>query len=168
MLGLQYHLSHDVPIIRARAFNHIGPGQNTRFALPNFAQQIAAIERGEQDPVIHVGDLTPRRDFTDVRDVVKAYTALLQHGHNGEAYNVCRGENHAIGDLLNQLCAMSTHDIDIQQDPSRLRPLDVSEILGDNQKLRQHTGWQPSIAIQASLQDILQNARRKTESDHIS
>ncbi len=165
MLALQYYLSHGLQIVRARAFNHIGPGQNTRFALPNFARQIAAIEQGQQEPIISVGDLKPRRDFTDVRDVVRAYALLLQHGQSGEAYNVCRGRSYAIGDLLDKLCALSSADIRIQQDPSRLRSLDVSEIIGDNRKLRQDTGWQPTISIERSLRDILQQARQAQESD---
>lgn len=160
MLALQYYLAYGLPTVRARPFNHIGPGQNTRFALPNFAEQIAAIEAGEQPPILRVGNLDAERDFTDVRDVVRAYYLLLMHGSAGEAYNVCRGEPHSLKGLLDMMRDLSSVELTIEVDESRLRPLDVPCIFGDAGKLRQDTGWQPTIDIRQSLADILDHSRK--------
>jgi GDP-4-dehydro-6-deoxy-D-mannose reductase len=159
MLAMQYHLSHGLYTVRARAFNHIGPGQNTRFALPNFAAQIAAIEAGEQEPVIRVGNLEAERDFTDVRDVVRAYFLMLTRGKAGAVYNVCRGEAYSMQHLLDLLCAMSTVELSVRVDTMRLRPLDVPCVIGDATRLRQDTAWEPTIDIHQSLADILDHTR---------
>ena len=161
MLGLQYFLSHDLPIMRARPFNHIGPGQNARFVAPAFAMQIARIEEGQREPVINVGNLAAKRDFTDVRDIVRAYRLIVEKGRPGEAYNVASGVAYSIGRLLEILLGLSETDIEVGVDPARLRPVDVPEIRGDSGKLRRDTGWQPSLSFETTLKDVLADCRRR-------
>lgn len=161
MLGLQYYLSHDLPIMRARPFNHIGPGQNDRFVAPAFAKQIAAIEEGQNDAVIYVGNLEAKRDFTDVRDIVRAYQMIVAKGRPGEAYNIASGVGHSIRHLLDTLLGLTDIEIDVRVDPSRLRPVDVPEIRGDSSKLRRDTGWQPEFTFQATLRDVLADCRQR-------
>ncbi len=161
MLGLQYYLSHDLPIMRARPFNHIGPGQNDRFVAPAFAMQIAGIEEGQREAVINVGNLAARRDFTDVRDIVRAYRLIVEKGRPGEAYNVASGVARSIGRLLENLLGLSEIDIEVRVDPARLRPVDVPEIRGDSGKLRRDTGWQPSLSFETTLNDVLADCRRR-------
>ena len=163
MLALQYYLSHDLSIMRARPFNHIGPGQNGRFVAPAFAMQIASIEEGQREAVINVGNLTAKRDFTDVRDIVRAYRLIVEKGQPGEAYNVASGLAYSIGQLLDILLGLSEIDIDVRVDPARLRPVDVPEIRGDSGKLRRDTGWQPSLSFEQTLQDVLRDCRRRRE-----
>jgi GDP-4-dehydro-6-deoxy-D-mannose reductase len=131
-LALQYHLSHGVDVIRARAFNHIGPRQSPVFVAASFARQIAEIEAGRKEPVLLVGNLEARRDFTDVVDVMRAYALLAENGQSGEAYNIGTGRAHSIQDLLNLLLSYTRVNITIQQDPTRMRPSDVPVIYADN------------------------------------
>ena len=159
MLALQYYLSHDLPIMRARPFNHIGPGQNDRFVAPAFAKQIAAIEEGAGDAVIYVGNLEAKRDFTDVRDIVRAYRMIVEKGKPGEAYNIASGLAHSIRHLLHTLLQLSEIEIEVRVDPSRLRPVDVPEIRGDSSKLRRDTGWQPKLSFEVTLRDVLSDCR---------
>lgn len=161
MLGLQYFLSHNLPIMRARPFNHIGPGQNVRFVAPAFATQIAKIEAGQQEPVLQVGDLTAKRDFTDVRDIVNAYHLLLLKGKPGEAYNVASGRAISIQYLLDTLLSFANINIKITVDPARLRPSNVPILEGDIRKLREATDWVPSRAIEDTLKDILDDCRQR-------
>lgn len=161
MLAYQYFITYGMKTFRARAFNHIGPGQDKRFALPNFAAQIANIELGNQVPVIRVGNLSVKRDFTDVRDVVRAYYEIVAQGKVGEVYNVCRGEAHSMQELLDMMRHLSTVPVSIEVDETRLRPLDVPCVIGDNTKLRQDTGWQPTIDIEQSLADIVNATRQE-------
>jgi GDP-4-dehydro-6-deoxy-D-mannose reductase len=161
MLGLQYFLSHDIPVIRVRAFNHIGPGQSTRFVAPAFASQIAEIEAAGCRGTIRVGNLSAARDFTDVRDVVRAYRLLMKKGEPGEAYNVGSGVAHPISELLDLLLEFSAAQIAVKVDPERLRPSSVPRIVCDNGKLRARTGWQPEHAFAQSLFDILSECRRQ-------
>ena len=163
MLGLQYHLSHDLPIMRARPFNHIGPGQNSRFVAPAFAMQIASIEEGQREAVINVGNLMAKRDFTDVRDIVRAYRLIVEKGQPGQAYNVASGLAHSIEQLLDLLLGLSELEIEIRVDPARLRPVDVPEIRGDSGKLRRDTGWRPSLSFEETLQDVLADCRQRGE-----
>ncbi len=163
MLGLQYHLSHGLPIMRARPFNHIGPGQNGRFVAPAFAMQIANIEEGRRRAVINVGNLTAKRDFTDVRDIARAYRLIIEKGRPGEAYNVASGMAYSIRRLLDILLGLSEIDIEVQVDPARLRPVDVPEIRGDSAKLRRDTGWQPSLTFEETLKDVLADCRRREQ-----
>lgn len=161
MLALQYHAAYGMQTFRARAFNHIGPGQNTRFAMPNFARQIALAEVGAAPAIVKTGNLSAERDFTDVRDVVRAYYEIVMQGQPGEVYNVCRGEAFRMRALLDKMCQMSTVDLNVRLDTERLRPLDVPRVIGDASKLHQHTAWQPQIGIDQSLSDILEYARHQ-------
>jgi GDP-4-dehydro-6-deoxy-D-mannose reductase len=150
-----YHLK----AIRLRPFTHAGPGQRQRFALPAFAAQIAAIERGEYRPVLAVGNLDVVRDYTDVRDVVRAYADLLTRGTPGEAYNVCTGRGITLRDLVEKLTAASHVAIRVEVDPARLRPADLPHLVGDPAKLARATGWRPEIEIDRTLADLLLEAR---------
>ena len=161
MLGLQFYLSHQMPIMRARPFNHIGPGQNIRFVAPAFAMQIAKIEAKQQAPCIYIGNLQARRDFTDVRDIVRAYHLMIEKGRPGEAYNVASGKAYSIQYVLDTLLDMSGIKIETQVDPARLRPVDVPEIRGDAGKLRRDTGWQPKRPFEAALHDVLTDCRQR-------
>lgn len=156
ILGLQYFLSHGVDVLRVRAFNHIGPRQSPVFVAASFAKQIAEIEAGLIiEPVLHVGNLEAKRDFTDVRDVMRAYALLVQHGTPGEAYNVGTGEAHSIQSLLDILLSYTTADIKVEPDPARMRPSDVPIIYADNSKLRTKTGWTPTCKFEDSLRQVL-------------
>ncbi len=161
MLALQYFLSHGLPIMRARPFNHIGPGQNSRFVAPAFAMQIAAIEEGRSEAVIYVGNLAAKRDFTDVRDIVRAYRLIVERGRPGEAYNVASGLTYSIRQLLDSLLALTEIEIEVRVDRDRLRPVDLPEIRGDASKLRRDTGWAPSLTFAETLQDVLADCRQR-------
>jgi GDP-4-dehydro-6-deoxy-D-mannose reductase len=159
LLGLQYFLSYALPIVRVRPFNHIGPRQNRKFVAAAFASQIAAIEVGRQAPVLQVGNLTSRRDFTDVRDTVRAYALLLERGQAGEVYNVGSGESHRIQDLLDVLLSLARVSIRVETDPARLRPNDVPDLVCDSRRLREATGWQPRYRLEDTLRDLLDYER---------
>ena len=159
---LQSYLGHGLAVIRARPFNHIGPGQRASFVAPALAERIA---RGELDGTeeIAVGNLSPRRDFTDVRDVVRAYRLLALHGTPGEAYNVCRGEDIAVRDLAVRLVGLARKPMRLVADPALQRPVDIPVLRGDPQKLRAATGWEPRIALEQTLEDLLDEWRRTVE-----
>lgn len=161
MLGLQYCQTHGIQAIRARPFNHIGPGQRPGFVVPDFAQQIAAIEAGQSPPVMRVGNLDARRDFTDVRDVVRAYHLLMTHGEPGEVYNIGAGQSHAIQEVLDSLLALSEISITVEQDPARMRPSDVPDMICNAGKLHRQTGWEPKIPFEQSLSDVLNYWRER-------
>jgi len=162
LMGLQYHLTHKLHVVRVRPFNHIGPRQRTGFVAPDFASQIAAIELGLRRPIIEVGNLAARRDFTDVRDVIRAYVSLITSGEPGQVYNVGSGEAYSVQAMLDTLLAMSQVAIDVQPDPARMRPSDVPEVICDATRLRQCTGWQTTISFEESLRDILDYWRAET------
>ncbi len=159
MLAFQYFRSHNLPVLRVRPFNHIGPGQSTQFAVSAFAMQIARIEAGLQPPVIQVGDLSPERDFTDVRDVVAAYHAVATRGTPGAVYNVCSGRSYSIASVLDALLGLSTISVEIQVDPARLRPVDNPIVVGSAARLYADTGWRPAIPFEQSLRDVLDASR---------
>jgi len=161
MLGLQYHLSHDLFTVRVRPFNHIGPRQRLGFVAPDFASQIAKTEAGLQEPVIRVGNLEPKRDFSDVRDVVRGYHLLITRGEPGEVYNLGSEQAHSVRELLETLLAMSKIPITVEQDPERLRPTEVPVMVSDCTKIRKQTGWQPRISFEQSLRDVLDDWREK-------
>ncbi|MCB9451931.1 MAG: GDP-mannose 4,6-dehydratase [Anaerolineaceae bacterium] len=165
VLAQQYYLSHDLPIMRARPFNHCGPGQSLGFVAPDFAIQIARIEAGLQSPVIQVGNLSARRDFTDVRDVARAYGLMMEHGEPGEAYNIASGQAYSIQELLDILVSYSTVPVEVRLDPVRLLPVDVPIKRGDASKLKKATGWQPQIPLEQSLLDILNDCRRRVQAN---
>jgi GDP-4-dehydro-6-deoxy-D-mannose reductase len=160
MLALQYHLSHQLDIVRVRPFTHIGPRQNERFVTAAFARQIARIERGLQTPVMQVGNLSACRDFSDVRDIVRAYALLAQYGEAGEVYNVGSGQAVMIRDMLDMLLAESSAMIEIQTNPSLMRPIDIPLVSCNAEKIRARTGWAPSFTIQQTLSDILASWRQ--------
>jgi GDP-4-dehydro-6-deoxy-D-mannose reductase len=164
ILGLQYFLSHGVDVIRVRAFNHIGPRQSPVFVAASFAKQLAEIEAGLVEPVLRVGNLEARRDFTDVRDVMRAYALLVQHGDPGEAYNVGAGEAHSIQSLLDILLGYTSATVKVEPDPARMRPSDVPVIYADNSKLRTKTGWTPTCKFEDSLRQVLDYWREEVKS----
>lgn len=161
LLAQQYFLSFGLPIVRARPFNHIGPGQSEAFVATGFAMQIARIEAGLKPPVIHVGNLQSQRDFTDVRDVVRAYRLLAEMGSAGEAYNVASGRSITIGHLLEMLLSLSHISVEISVDTQRLRPIDLPVLNASCDKLRQALQWQPTYPLAVTLRDILEDCRRR-------
>jgi GDP-4-dehydro-6-deoxy-D-mannose reductase len=160
-LAMQAHLGYGLEVLRVRAFNHLGPGQTNRFVAPALAERIALneLEGGE---VVPVGNLTPRRDFTDVRDVVRAYRMLVEAGEPGEAYNVCSNHDIAISELADRLVAMADRPMRLEGDPSLQRPVDVPVLRGDYTHLHKTTGWEPEISIEQTLADILADWRHRT------
>jgi len=162
LLGYQYARSYKMFIVRTRAFNHTGPRRGEVFATSNFSKQIALIEAGLQEPVIQVGNLDARRDFTDVRDIIRGYWLALEKGEPGEVYNLCSGRVISIRDMLNLLLSKTSKRIEIKTDPARLRPSDVMVLLGDCSKFRNKTGWQPVIPLEQTLEDLLNYWRDRT------
>ncbi len=161
MMGYQYYKSYRLQIIRTRAFNHTGPRRGLVFATSNFANQIARIEKGLCKPVIEVGNLDAVRDFSDVRDVVKAYALSLEKGEPGEVYNIASGKGYKIGEMLDILLALAKVKVEIRQDPKRLRPSDVALLIGANDKFYKATGWKPEIPFEKTLEDLLNYWRQK-------
>lgn len=160
-MGLQYFLSDSVHTVRVRPFNHFGPRQNDRFVAASFAKQIAEIELGAREPVIFVGNLEAQRDFTDVRDMVRAYALALEHGKPGDVYNIGSGMSHSIRELLDTLLAMTNAKIRVEQDSARSRPSDTPVTLCDSTKFRTRTGWEPRFEFQETLRDTLEYWRSK-------
>ncbi len=159
-LGLQAWLGWKLPVLRVRAFNHLGPGQSPKFVAPALAERIA---RNEADGgnVVPVGNLTARRDFTDVRDVVRAYRLLMEHGDAGEAYNVCSGTDVAIEDIANRLVSSARSPMELRHDPALERPVDVPVLRGDDTRLNKATGWTASIPLEQTLTDVLDEMRER-------
>ena len=168
MMALQYWNSHRLPTLRVRSFNHIGPGQSDDFAASAFARQLAEIEAGLRPAVVTVGNLEAQRDFTDVRDVVRAYWLVMTVGEAGAVYNVGSGHVHPVRWLLDTLLSLSSATVELTVDPARLRPSDVPISVCDSSRLRQATGWQPRIDLRDSLRDLLEFWRvevRKARAD---
>jgi GDP-4-dehydro-6-deoxy-D-mannose reductase len=159
MLALR---AHELPVVVARPFNHAGPRQDDTFATSSFGLQIAEIEAGLREPVLRVGNLSARRDITDVRDVVRAYRLLVERGQPGRVYNVCSGHAYRVGDLLDALVGMSDVAIRVETDPARLRPSDNPIVLGDHSRVTAETGWSPEIPIETTLRDLLAYCRERT------
>ncbi|NJN67243.1 MAG: GDP-mannose 4,6-dehydratase [Chloroflexaceae bacterium] len=163
MLALQYHLSHHLDVVRVRPFNHIGPRQNERFVASAFARQIALVEKRLLPPVISVGNLNAQRDFTDVRDMVRAYRLAVERGEAGQVYNIGSGQPVTIRDMLDHLLAASHVEIAVQNDPQRMRPIDVPTVVCDARRFRAQTGWEPQIALSQTLQDLMQDWRGRVQ-----
>lgn len=169
LLCYQYHRSYGVNVVRSRAFNHEGPRRGELFATSSFAKQIAEIEAGKKEPKIMVGNLEAVRDYTDVRDTVRAYWALSDKGVPGEVYNVCSGYRDgrvfsptwSIRRMLDFLMKESTVAFEVVQDPERMRPSDVPLLAGDFGRLNAATGWNPDIAFEQTLRDLLNYWRAK-------
>ena len=155
MLGYQYHMSYNIFAVRTRGFNHTGPRRGDVFVSSNFAKQIVEIEKGLKPPVIYVGNLEAKRDFTDVRDMVRGYWLSLEKGQPGEVYNICSGSAVTIREMLDMLLSFSKVKVEIKEDPARMRPSDVQILLGDNSKFRAATGWKPEIPLKKTLLDLI-------------
>jgi GDP-4-dehydro-6-deoxy-D-mannose reductase len=155
LLGYQYYMSYGMDIVRTRGFNHTGPRRGDVFVCSDFAKQIVDIEKGKREPVIRVGNLEAKRDFTDVRDTVRAYVLALEKGKSGEVYNICRGKCWRIQEILDMLIGMSDKKITVELDEKRLRPSDVPILLGDGSRFHNDTGWEPTIPFEQTLQDIM-------------
>jgi len=155
LLGYQYAANFGLRTVMTRSFNHIGPRQGDRCAVQTFCKQVAEIEAGLKPPVVKVGNLAPRRDFSDVRDVVRALWLLAEKGRPGEVYNLCSGQAPTIGEILDQVLSMARVPMQVEVEEARLRPSDEPILLGDNSKLRRDTGWSPQIPLAQSIADIL-------------
>lgn len=155
MIGNIYSKAYDMELMMVRAFNHIGPGQAPMFVVSDFCKQVAEIEKGLREPVMKVGNLAAKRDFTDVRDVVKSYVKLVVAGQAGETYNVGSGNAKAIQEILDLIVSMSSVDIKVEIDPAKLRPVDVPIIEADIAKINELTGWKPQIPIEQTIQETL-------------
>jgi GDP-4-dehydro-6-deoxy-D-mannose reductase len=160
-LALQYGPAGGMRVMLTRTFHHTGPGRGEAFAESSFARQIAEIERGLRKPVIEVGNLDAVRDFTDVRDVVRAYWLLVEKGEAGRAYNVCSGRGRRVREILDLLLAGSTTRVELRVDEARLRPADVPAQVGDPTRLREATGWEPRIPLEQTLLDLLADWRAR-------
>lgn len=161
LLAYQYYQSYGLRVVRTRAFNHTGPRRGEVFVTSNFAKQIAMMEKGLQEPILWVGNLAARRDFTDVRDVVKAYWLALEKGKKGEVYNICSGKDYSIRQMLDLLLSLAEVKPKVKQDPKRMRPSDVMRLLGDHSKFRKLTGWKPEIPFRKTLEDLLNYWRER-------
>lgn len=155
MIGNIYSKAYDMDVFMVRAFNHIGPGQAPLFVVSDFCKQVAEIEKGLREPVMMVGNLGAKRDFTDVRDVVRAYVALVQTGVAGETYNVGSGNAQEIRSILDKIVSLSEADIKVEVDPNKIRPVDVPIIEADITKLNELTGWKPQIPLEQTLKETL-------------
>jgi GDP-4-dehydro-6-deoxy-D-mannose reductase len=154
-LGKAYMDAFGMEVVIARPFNHIGPRQVGNFVVATFARQLAEIEAGLAEPVLRVGNLESKRDFTDVRDIVRAYYLILTRGETGEAYNVASGRSHAISDILKRLLDLSGADPEIETIPELMRPSDTPDVRGDCRKLVSLGEWEPAIPLEQSLEDAL-------------
>jgi GDP-4-dehydro-6-deoxy-D-mannose reductase len=160
-LGYQYYQSYNTKIIRTRGFNHTGPRRGEVFATSNFAKQIALIEKGKKEPVIEVGDLTTKRDWTDVRDMVRGYLLSVLKGKPGEVYNICSEKAVKIEEMLSMLLSFSKVKVKVRRDPGRFRPSDVPILLGDCSKFKKLTGWKPLIPFRQTMKDLLDYWRER-------
>lgn len=159
-LAQQAWLGHRLPVVRVRAFNHLGPGQSDRFVAPSLAARIARNERDGGDDV-PIGNMTPLRDVTDVRDVVRAYRLLIDAGEPGAVYNVCRGSAVSVRQIAEALLGMASRPMRLVSDPGLQRPVDIPVLVGDNAALRRATGWVPTIPLERTLTDVLEDWRAR-------
>ena len=160
-LAYQWSQTAEFDIVMARPFNHIGPGQQPRFVVSDFGRQIAEIKLGRRPPVVRVGELEATRDFTDVRDTVRAYALLLKYGTNGEVYNVCSSQERSAGDLLGRLMEQGGVEAEVEAEETRKRPGEPRRFVGSFAKLERDTGWRPEISLETSLGDILRDWERR-------
>jgi GDP-4-dehydro-6-deoxy-D-mannose reductase len=161
MLGYQYYAQFGLPVVRVRAFSHTGPGQDARFVVPGFAKQLAEVEIDLREPTVRVGNLNAHRDFSDVRDIVRAYRIAAVFGCPGEVYNVGRGTSVRIGNILDDLISQCCVPVRILVDAARLRPVDVSHQQADTTRFRTLTGWQPEIPWSTTLNDTFNDWRAR-------
>ena len=161
MLAYQYWQSYRLHAVRTRGFNHTGPRRGEVFVTSNFARQIAQIEKGRREPVVWVGNLDSVRDFTDVRDMVRAYWLALERGAPGDVYNICSGRGYTARQVLDILLGLAQVKVTVREDPARMRPSDVTLLVGDCAKFRNATGWQPTIPFEVTLKDLLEHWRSR-------
>ena len=166
-LGYQYFQSYGLKAIRTRGFNHTGPRRGKVFVTSNFAMQLAKIKLGLKEPVIRVGNLDSIRDFTDVRDMVRAYYLAVTKAKPGEVYNICSGQGITIRELLDRLIALAEVDVKVEPDPERMRPSDVEILLGDCSKFKADTGWEPEIPFDKTLRDTFDYWVERLERRHV-
>ncbi|MGB3861613.1 MAG: GDP-mannose 4,6-dehydratase [Candidatus Aminicenantaceae bacterium] len=159
LLARFYSRIEGLDIVCARPFPHTGPGQSADFVCPDWALQIAQIEKGDREPVMTVGNTQVQRDFLDVRDVVRAYVCLMEKGRKGEVYNICSGRAIALKEVLDMLLSLTSSAIEIRVDPQKLRKTDIPLLVGDNQKIHHRTSWKPKISIKQTLIDLLEYSR---------
>src|SRR5438309_4145396 len=164
MMGFQYFAQHGLPVVRVRPFNHTGPGHDARFVIPSLARQLAQIELGQSEPILRVGNLSVERDFTDARDMVRAYRLALVAGVPGDVYNLGRGRSVRIADMVDELTSMCRIAVETRIDPALLRPSDIPQQEADTRKFTSLTGWQPCIAWHSTLRDTLDYWRRRVAS----
>ena len=161
MMAYQYHKSRGLKTIRTRTFNHEGPRRGEVFVTSNFARQIALIEAGKQEPVIYVGNLEAKRDWSDVRDVARAYWLAVNRCAPGDVYVIASGKSYSVREMLDMLLGMSTVKVEIAEDPARMRPSDVMVLQGDPSKFKAQTGWEPEIPLEQTLSDLLDHWREE-------
>lgn len=161
MIGSIYAKAYDMNLIMVRAFNHIGPTQEPMFVVADFCKQVAEIEKGLRPAIIYVGNLCAKRDFTDVRDVVRAYALLIQKGMSGETYNVGSGHAVSIQEILDMILILSEKQIEVKVDANKLRLVDVDIIEADTTKLKAVTGWKQTIALKQTIQETLNYWRER-------
>ncbi len=157
LLARQFYAAYSLSVVHARPFNHIGPGQRVGFVVTDFAEQLAAISRGEHEPTLSVGNLEAVRDFTDVRDIVRAYVALLQGGRAGDVYNVCSGKGLSVRALLDMMIAVSGLRVDVRVNEAKFRPVEVPALVGSAAKIRRELGWRPGLPMRQTLADVLRS-----------
>ena len=163
LLGYQYFMSYGLNIVRTRGFNHTGPRRPSVFVCSDFARQIVEIEKDLHGPTIYVGNLEAKRDFTDVRDIIRGYWLALEKGIPGEVYNICSGKSYKIGEILDMLLGMTSNHtkIKVKKDPAKMRPSDVPVLVGDSTKFRKQTGWKPEIPFEKTLKNIMDYWRER-------
>ena len=161
LLAYQYWKSYRLHVVRTRGFNHTGPRRGEVFVSSNFARQVAEIEKGHREPVVQVGNLDSIRDFTDVRDMVRAYWLALERGEAGEVYNICSGRGYSARQVLDILVDLAHVKVEVREDPARMRPSDVPLLVGDGSKFRSVTGWEPTIPFEVTLKDLLEHWRKR-------
>ncbi|QQS20182.1 GDP-mannose 4,6-dehydratase [Candidatus Saccharibacteria bacterium] len=158
-MGLYYHL-RGFEVVIARPFNHIGPGQNLGFIVPDLTKQVIDVERGETDRVL-AGNMDAKRDYTDVRDIARAYRLMLEHGRTGETYNICSGTSYSGQEMLDLILTAADSHAVVENDPTRMRPSDTPDIYGSHEKLTADTGWQPEIPLEVTLADVVADWRSR-------
>jgi GDP-4-dehydro-6-deoxy-D-mannose reductase len=155
LTAAQWGRAYGMDVVRARPFNHTGPGQSPAFVCPALARQIAGIEAGRQPPVLRVGNLDPVRDLSDVRDVAAGYVALLERGMNSHAYNLCSGVGRSIRDVVDVFRSLARVPIDVEQDPALVRRVEVAALIGSAERAQADTGWRPAIPFERTAADLL-------------
>jgi len=167
MMGFQYFAQHGLPVVRVRPFNHTGPGHDARFVIPSLARQLAEVEIGQREPILLVGNLNVERDFTDARDMVRAYRLALVGGVPGDVYNLGRGRSVRIADMVDELISLCRVSVQTRVDPALLRPTDIPRQEADTRKFVALTGWQPLIPWHTTLSDTLDYWRSRVSKESL-